>query len=151
MNLYTMTTIVREYRGCKDVPYHWCLVDPSAGPPRPHPELIAGYKPDDPAAAYAKEAIEELFTEEQTAQLKAYLDGVHGGDGITTIAEAETPIPGNSIGCGALPVGGLTDFYMLDREPLYSLPFRAWAYFDLRHCDPAVIASPSMAAPPEAP
>jgi hypothetical protein len=39
------------------------------------------------------------------------------------------------MGNGARAVGGGDDFYMLAKEPEYSLPFEVWGYFDLVGCE----------------
>jgi hypothetical protein len=76
-----------------------------------------------------------VFTEVEAIALKEYLEREHGGAGVTTIEEVPLPIPDSSIGIGAILVGGGTDFHMLDKGPNYSLPFKAWGYFDLRGCE----------------
>jgi hypothetical protein len=32
-------------------------------------------------------------------------------------------------------IGRYEGFYELDKDPDYSLPFKAWGYFDLRGCE----------------
>jgi hypothetical protein len=74
--LFSVTTVVREYSGFKDVPFH-CFYNgdrPYHDPERPFAELIEGYDPDDNRYVYAEEHIHELFAEEEAQQLKAYLD-----------------------------------------------------------------------------
>src|ERR1700730_80943 len=135
MKLYRVTTIVKKFHDCKDVPFVWFRADP--GERRAYVELIEKYDPSDQYACYPEGAIDELFTDIEANVLKEYLDQEHGGAGATTIAEVHLPIARNSMGIGAIPVGGRTDFYMLSKEPTYTLPFDAWAYFDLRGCAPA--------------
>jgi hypothetical protein len=36
------------------------------------------------------------------------------------------------MGCGAIPIGGLEDFYQLCKEEEWTLPFELWGYYDLR-------------------
>ena len=131
MKLYRVHTIVKQFHGCQNVPFDWFGCDRRE--PRPYAELIEGYWPSD---LDQEVAIDEMFTEVEAIALKEYLDREHGGAGVTTIEEVPLPIPDSSIGIGAIPVGGGTDFHMLDKEPNYSLPFKAWAYFDLRGCEP---------------
>ena len=130
MKLYRVHTVVKQFHGCQNVPFDWFGCDRRE--PRPYPELIQGYSPSD---LDQEVAIDEMFTEVEAIALKEYLDREHGGAGVTTIEEVSLPIPDSSIGIGAIPVGGGTDFHMLDKEPNYSLPFKAWAYFDLRGCE----------------
>jgi hypothetical protein len=132
MKLYRVTTIVKEFHDCKDVPFHWFRHD--RGKRCAYDELIENYDPSDHDARDAEGAIDELFTDIEANMLKEYLDQEHGGAGTTTIAEVHLPIARNSMGVGAIPVGGGDDFYMLSKEPAYTLPFEAWAYFDLVDC-----------------
>jgi hypothetical protein len=131
MKLYNVCTIVKEYSDCKNVTFQWFYSD-TRPHPRPYAELIENYKPDD---QYAEEHIDELFTEDEASQLKQYLDREHGHEGTTTITEEPLPVANNMMGYGARAVGGGDDFYMLDKEPEYSLPFKAWAYFNLVGCE----------------
>src|ERR1700730_5235393 len=136
MKLYRVTTIVKEFDDCKDVPFHWFRDD--RGERRAYAELIENYDPSNDHAAYGEGAIDELFTEIEATALKEYLDREHADAGVTTIKEVHLPIASNSMGLGAIPVGGGNDFYYtLSKEPTYTLPFEAWAYFDLRGCAPA--------------
>jgi hypothetical protein len=135
MKLYRVTTIVKEFHDCKDVPFHWFRHD--RGKRCAYDELIENYDPSDHDARDAEGAIDELFTDIEANVLKEYLDQEHAGAGVTTIEEVHLPIRSNCMGVGAIPVGGCNDFYMLSKEPTYTLPFEAWAYFDLRGCAPA--------------
>jgi hypothetical protein len=45
------------------------------------------------------------------------------------------PIANNTMGNGAIAVGGGDDFCMLHKEPEYSLPFKVEGYFDLHQCE----------------
>ena len=134
MKLFRVVTIVKEYSGCKNVVFNWFYADRRSSP-RPYPELISDYNPSAPYIYYAEASISELFTEDEAAELATYLDRHHGNAGTTTIEEEKLPIPSNVMGCGAIPVGGLQDFYMLHKTPEYSLPFKVLGYFDLRHCE----------------
>jgi hypothetical protein len=134
MKLYRVTTIVKEYDGCKNVAFAWFKSDLPAEPRRPYHELIADYDPSVRTIGYAEDAIKELFTEDEAKQLVAYLDREHG-DQETTIEEQKLPIPNNCCGYSANAVGGGDDFYTLDKRPDYSLPFKVWGYFDLVGCE----------------
>jgi hypothetical protein len=96
--------------------------------------MIEGF---DGKEGYTTEALEELFTLDEAEALKAYLDKRHDGAGTTDIVEVKLPIPFNSAGFGAHGVGRSADFYMLDRDEGYDLPFRAWAYYDLANASNA--------------
>jgi hypothetical protein len=135
MKLFNVTTVVKEYSGCKDVAFSWFKEKPEAGS-RPYAQLIAGYPdgcgPGD-SKAYAEEYIDELFTEHEAGQLADYLSTFK--DSVTTIDEVALPVANNVMGFGALPVGRDTDFYMLSRHEAYQLPFSVWGYFDTRFCE----------------
>jgi hypothetical protein len=135
MKLYTVTTKVKECHGCKDVTFHW-FYGAKRPEKRPYAELIEDYDPNAGGIAYTEDYIEEMFTEDEALQLKAYLDQRHDGDvNITAVEEVKLPIANNLAGFGAMTVGGLTDFCMLDREPEYSLPFKACGYLGLEGCE----------------
>ena len=130
--LYNVTTVVKEYHDCKDVPFHWFRCDP--GPQKlPYAELIQNYNGDN---FYAENYIGELFTADEAALVKDYLDrDDNSHKNPTTINEVSLPIPNNVMGVGAIAVGGGDDFYMLDKNPDYSLPFKVWGYFNLVDCE----------------
>jgi hypothetical protein len=131
MKLYSVTTTAHEYHGCRGVVFHWFRTKPR-NEDRPYAELIQDYNDGD---LYSKNLIDELFAEQEAIDLKEYLDRVHGDAGITTIEEQKLPTPSNMMGYGAMPVGGGDDFYMLHKDPEYSLPFGVEGYFDLVDCD----------------
>ncbi len=125
--LYSVTTLVEEFHGSKDVFFSWFNSEPQCGT-RPYADLIADYVPDDDAY-YAEAAIDEAFSEDEARQLKDWLDATRGGT--TAIEEMELPIAHNTMALSAIPVGGGTDFLMIC-EAHDSLPFKAMGYFDLR-------------------
>jgi hypothetical protein len=131
IQLFRVNTIVKEYSGCKDVPFVWFRNERVRGE-RPYAELIKDYRPDDEYVCYAEACIEGYFDQQEAEQVKAYLDQNYGHEGVTTIGAVELPIPHDSMGVACLPVGGCNDFYMLDRAEGYSLPFSVWGFYDLR-------------------
>ncbi len=126
MNLYYVSTTVAEYIGRRDVVFSWFYNGEQK--PRPYAKLIKDYEAGN---LYAEGAIDELFTFAEARALKAYLDREHGDHGATIIRKAKLPIENNMAGFGAIAVGGSADFYTLDKEGNYDLPFSAWGYFDL--------------------
>ena len=148
MKLYSVTTIVTNYHGCKNVAFKWFRCDPPPEP-RPYAELIADYRLGEP---YNSEgAIDEAFTEAEAEALKTYLDANYGDAGTTAVARMKLPMANNVMGWGEMAVGGVMtihgdgsysyaagdDFYMLDKDANYSLPFKACGYFDLEGCERA--------------
>jgi hypothetical protein len=133
MDLYDVTTTVKEYHGCKNVKFHWLRLETA---PRPYADLIENYDPSKLDVCYSEHCIDELFELDEAQALKDYLDReVAGRQDITTIEKAKLPIPNNSISPDAIGVGGGDDFYQLDKTPNYSLPFKVWGYYDLVGCE----------------
>jgi hypothetical protein len=134
VELYRVTTIVKKFRGCKDVGFDWFRCERRA--PRPYAELIENYDPSGRRDVRdAEGCIDEMFELDEAQALKDYIDRNYGEAGITTIKKAELPIANNVMGVGATPVGGGQDFHLLDKAPNYTLPFKVWGYFDLRGCE----------------
>jgi hypothetical protein len=132
MKLYRVTTKVREFSGCKNVVFNWFNCMPRSR--RPYEGLIKNYEPENDHTIYTELLIEELFTWDEARQLKDYLDRHHGGEGETASREEPLPVGNNRMGYGALAVGGGDDFYMLYKEPEYSLPFKVSGYYNLVGC-----------------
>jgi hypothetical protein len=133
MELYRVTTLVKKYGGCKNVAFEWFRCERRA--PRSYADLIENYDLADHQIRYAEDCIDELFELDEAQALKDYIDQNYSEAGVTTIGKAELPIANNTMGAGAIPVGGPQDFYRLDKAPNYSLPFKVWGYFDLRGCE----------------
>jgi len=92
-----------------------------------------GFSPDDEKNPYIQSLAEETFTEEEADKLIAFMESFK--DTKAEKVPALKPTEGG-IGVGALPVGGWDGFYMLDRMDNYDLPFKAWAYYDMRNYEP---------------
>jgi hypothetical protein len=131
-NLFRVTTTVKEYSGHRNVEFVW-LVEKRKDPPVPYAQAIRDYDPNDERVDYTQAAIDELFTRDEAEALKAYLDKQHGNEGVTEIKQYnDIPIGMNIAGLSSMPSGGGPDYYMLWKEPEYSLPFQVSGYFDLR-------------------
>jgi hypothetical protein len=92
-----------------------------------------GLNPCDEKNPYIQSLAEETFTEEEADKLIAFMESFK--DTKAEKVPALKPTEGG-IGVGALPVGGWDGFYMLDRMDNYDLPFKAWAYYDMRNYEP---------------
>jgi hypothetical protein len=131
MDLYHVMTTVKEYRGCKNVRFNWFRCERRAS--RSYADLIENYDPSD---RDAEGCIDEMFERDEAEALKGYIGQNYGElKGITAVEKAELPIANNRLGVGATAVGGGNDFYMLDKSPNYSLPFKVWGYFSLVGCE----------------
>ncbi|MBA7553281.1 hypothetical protein ES705_45871 [subsurface metagenome] len=129
--VYQVTSVVKKYRNCKDVPFSWFMTSRE----KPFIPYKKGIKNYEKGNLYQEGAIDELFTRQEADQLVAYLEKEHKDDILkTSIDEQKLPLANDIMGIGCIPVGGGNDFYMLDGEKNYNLPFKAWGYFDLRNC-----------------
>jgi hypothetical protein len=130
--LYDVTSIVKEFNGCKDVKLNWFYCDRTKR--RPYAELIKDYDPHDDLAIYAAHAVDELFTTTEATALAEYLR-LRYCDHTTTIEEATLPLPNDIMGLRGFPVGGGDGFYELHEDPVYRLWFKVESYFNLRGCE----------------
>ena len=139
MELYGVKTVLPEYSGHRDVVLAWFVIERDSPVKRPYAELAEGYDPADEYAGYLEGAIDELFTRDEAeallAWLKANRNETHNN---STIVEHALPIANNSIGLGAIPVGGGPDYLMPHEigEGTFPLPFKVYGYFDLRAHEP---------------
>jgi hypothetical protein len=136
MDLFIVRSQVEMFGGCKRVRFRWFRPEVRSSD-RAYADLIKNYDPDD---LYAKHFIDELFDAEEAQQLKVFLGRkkiFEGGATIakTVIQKVQLPIASKSFPIGGLAVGGGDDFYMLEKVPGYSLPFRVRGYFNLVGCE----------------
>jgi hypothetical protein len=161
MKLYAVTTIVKTYRGFKNVPFRWFFDEPRLGD-RPYRKLIADYDPDDDNE-FSEGAIDELFDLGEAQALKAYLDQKYGDAGVTSIEEEELPLPNGYWGwsmcmAGTLPFAGILELYYRPgcrcrkcwSNRQYPLPFKAAGYWDLERCE-RITRGKANSKPPAAP
>jgi hypothetical protein len=136
MDLFTVTTMTPEFRGCQDVTLSWFVVDRSS-PVVTYTEAIAGYDAIDKDYRFLAEgAVDEYFTFEEAQALVEYLTREHPGDG-HEISRVSLPIEENIMGIGAIPVGGPQGFLMLSKREGWNLPFQVYGYYDLRQHEAA--------------
>ena len=134
-DLYQVGSVVEDYpaKGATfhGVTFSW-FVNKRPKPIGNYGTLIERHSTlDEQDRAYTEGHVEELFTLSEATALKAYLDSTMRGHE-TAIAQVSLPVPTGIIGCGAVAVGGMTDFYMLSDTPGYDLPIKVWGYLDLR-------------------
>lgn len=134
LKLYRAYSIIDDFLGYGQIKVHW-FCEHRNGSIGPHDQLIQDYMPGE--NLYAEVSIDECFTEEEIEQLREYLERVHG-DKLHAI-EVNLPMPEcmpyGAIGalCIFKPDGEISaveDYYMLNEEEEYSLPFKVWGYFD---------------------
>jgi hypothetical protein len=111
--------------------------------PLDYAEQFAGFCDlNDP---YSRGLIEESFTADEALRFAAYLKAQHKSD--VRIEPQELPVPANTMGAGAVAVGGTTDFHMLCNEEGYSLPFEVWGFYnvrDARRTEPSECIEPNV-------
>ncbi len=131
--LFTASAIVKyfEYDSTIYEKVHWWLFRPFDPPFDPN-AYIRGSETDaeESEHRFLMEAINNSFTLGEVCALVPWLLGSYG-DNVTAllIRPARTNLELKPV--GALSVGGWDDFLMLTSEQGYSLPFDAWAYFDI--------------------
>ena len=129
IELFQVTSVIKQYRGCKDVTFSWFRNEPATG--RPYRELVEDYQDGD---SYQESYIDEAFTREEACALQKYLEDYYGSDLRTTIEHVDLPARTNVAGITTIAVGGADDFYMLDKAADYPLSFSVWGYFNLLGC-----------------
>ena len=146
--LYRVRTVVPEFKGHRNVTIQWFVHGRTTAAQRPYAELIAGYDPADEDNPYPEGAIHELFS---AAEAEAFVGWLKDNRGVTdedtTVDEAAMPISNNTLGFGAIPVGGAQDFLCMDEvagDPAASpLGFTVLGYYDLRAYEPIDKAVPA--------
>jgi hypothetical protein len=133
---FRVNTTIPEYGHHKDVTFYWFKKTITRRRQALYEVLINDYNVKE-NNAYAEWAIEELFSADEAAALKAYLDAVHGDAGTTVIEPVELPMR-KSFPFNAIEAGGGVDYYELCREPEYNLPFEVWGFFDEQEEEPPI-------------
>ncbi len=130
---YWVTLIADEFDGYSEVPFTLFHTTEMSNEELARLVVLApGRSINDLAHSYTVSAIEQTFSKTEVKQLYAYFK--QQGNVRLRARRAYSP-PNNSMGVGAIPVGGGNDFYTFSEVPGYSLPFKVWGYFDLRHRD----------------
>lgn len=138
MKLYYVRSTVPEFKGFKHVVITWFMRD-RAQPLAPYHEAIVGYAElDDSDRVYARDLLDEMFTEDEARKLIVWLNANRPGTHVRA-EETTTPIKAREdgalmIGIGAIPVGGLQDC-LTPNEAQWDLPFEVQGYYNLRYCE----------------
>jgi hypothetical protein len=140
--LYKVTSYAEDFRGYKNVPLTWFvdkrplrLFGAGGSLGVPYSDVIRDYDGDNRYAGFAEMALEGYFTEVEATALVEWLR-VHRNN-IASITPVKLPIESNTCNVSSIAMGGETDFLMVGKSKDYDLPFKAWAYFDVRGCDPS--------------
>jgi hypothetical protein len=139
INLFTIGSRAQHLFGYRDIPMCWSvdrrpqqLFGDGGALGVPHQTVIADYDAGDDVA-YAEAALEESFTEDEAAAFAEWLRThrpILAHD--LKVTPVKLPINNNSIGFGAMPVGGGVDHLVFGDD--YDLPFRVLGYYDIREC-----------------
>jgi hypothetical protein len=141
IKLFCVRTAVKEFHGHRNVMLEFFvegrkqrLFGPDGSLGIAYSDVIKDYDVSDYCARYAEGAVEECFTEAEANEFIAWTKQ-HRNDHGAMITPVTLPISKNSMGCGAVPVGGLVDHLMVGEAEDYDLPFKVYGYFDLRQCE----------------
>ena len=138
--LYRVRTVVPEFKGHRDVTIQWFVDQRTIPAQRPYAELIAGYDPADEDNPYPEGAIDELFSAAEAGAFVGWLKDNYEASDYVTVDEVALPISRNTMGFGAISVGGAEDFLCFDEvggNPAASpLGFTVLGYYDLRAYEP---------------
>lgn len=121
-----------EYRGYKDVHFMLFRVDMPE-------ELIAsllkplGLDPKSEENIYIPSLVEQTFSLKHVTRLIDYFGNWDRTKIIVRLADKPSS---HRVGVGAIPVGGMEDFYMFSDMEGYPLNFKVWGYYNLTGCDP---------------
>jgi hypothetical protein len=140
MSLYQVKTVLPEFRGHRDVSIHWFVTERASLDQRPpYAEAIVNYDAtNENHQQYAEGAVDELFGH---AEAEAFVEWLKSNDfftdGTTKIVEAALPIPENTCGLCAIPLGGSQECLEIvatakRRGIPWGLGVHVSGYFDLR-------------------
>lgn len=131
-------SIIDNFNGRDGVRLNWIHVGRKR-PPAPYRRLISNYDSvDKRLVPYFEECVKELFTTDEAKALETYLKENHGI--LVKINEESLPVSGLFIPLPykEIPPASGRGFYDLSAEKGYNLPFKVWAYYDLRNCIPSL-------------
>jgi hypothetical protein len=145
IKLYHAHTVTQElkHRGhiYEGVTIHW-FVNHRDEPLIPYAEAFTDYESvNENDRLYAELSLNELLTEDEVKALERYLKAVH--DESLVVTEVELPHAIKSVedgqqvtvwGWGAIPAGGNTSHYVIDKPEMYELP-EVWGYYDVREAE----------------
>jgi hypothetical protein len=125
MDLYSVTTVMKEYDGYKNAPFHWFYCD-ARTIPRPYADLIANYNGMNRLrAAYAEGYIDDHLHWTKPKRSRTTW--------IELLVTKERPRSKNA-SCRSRKMwwvdADYCDVWKLDEVPGYPLPFKAQSCFD---------------------
>lgn len=150
MELYHVSSVTDDFRGCDKVTIHWLCWKREDGPPVPYEDVITNYAGmDETDRTYTEAAIDDLFTETEAWALAMHL---LRGQGNVRVERETLPLTNPVLAFSATTVGGPTGFVSLPGNPL---AVEVRGYYDVRAVAVSMgrdewetMRSPSVVPPP---
>lgn len=128
VRLFRAWSVIDEILGHNQVTFNWFV----AGRPTPiipYEELIEDFDENDEEACYDKMLVNELLTEAEVEELRAYLLSSHKLE--IQVEEVSLPIRAGGLSYGLLLISGERGFYSLADEEEYKLSVSILGHFKL--------------------
>lgn len=127
IRLYKAWSVVDNFMGQDQVRLDWFVVGRTV-PLAPYRELIHDYDEDVEDCCYDQILVNELFTESEGEELRAYLGSSHQLD--LQLEEVTVPVKSGGLSFGLLLISGEKSFYSLADEEGYNLPLSILGHYD---------------------
>jgi len=127
VRLYKAWSLADSFMGQDQVRLDWFVVGRSL-PVVPYAELIQDYDETQEEICYDQILVNELLTESESEELRAYLRRVHQLD--LQIEEVALPVKGGGLSYGLLLISGEKSFYTLADEEGYGLSMPVLGHYD---------------------
>lgn len=127
VRLYKAWSIVDNFMGQDQVRLDWFVVGRTV-PLGSYNELIQDYDDDLEDSCYDQVLVNELFTDSEGEELRAYLDRAHQLD--LQLEEVTLPVKRGGLSYGLLLISGEKSFYTLADEEGYNLNLSILGHYD---------------------
>lgn len=129
VRLYKACSVVDNFMGQDQVRLDWFVVGRTV-PLAPYAELIQDYDADNEDSCFDQVLVNELFTEFEGEELRAYLGKSHQLD--LQLEEVTLPVKPGGLSYGLLLISGEKSFYTLADEEGYDLSLSILGHYDGR-------------------
>ena len=127
VRLYKAWSVVDNFMGQDQVRLNWFVVGRTV-PLVPYAELIQDYDDDLEDSCYDQVLVNELLTESEGEELRAYLGTSHQLD--LQLEEVTLPVKPGGLSYGLLLISGEKSFYTLADEEGYNLKLSILGHYD---------------------
>ena len=127
VRLYKAWSVVDNFMGQDQVRLNWFVIGRPV-PVLPYAELIQDYDEDEEDSCYDQVLVNELFTECEGEELRAYLGKSHQLD--LQLEEVTLPVKPGGLSYGLLLISGEKGFYTLADEEGYNLRLSILGHYD---------------------